>query len=276
VRFLSARRRHRYAGVVVVLFALTVFGGAYALASPASQVSANAAQSTQITEGRKLFAVSCASCHGLNAQGVDTKGPSLIGVGAAAVDFQVSTGRMPAQQPGPQMPEKKPAFNEEEIAQLAAYIGSLGPGPAIPGAKDLATGNLTDAEKAQGGELFRTNCAACHNVVGKGGALTWGKTAPNLDGATPRQMYEAMITGPAQMPVFSNQVITPHNKRQIIGYLQAVNHEPSRGGFSLGGLGPVPEGLAAWLVGIGSLVIIAVWIAAKTSRSTDRKGAQAR
>ncbi|MGH3488847.1 MAG: cytochrome bc1 complex diheme cytochrome c subunit [Actinopolymorphaceae bacterium] len=259
---LSAKRRHRLAGVTVVAVALGLFGGVYAVASPSSKAAEETAQSTQIEQGRKLFAVSCSSCHGLNAQGT-ADGPSLIGVGAAAVDFQVGTGRMPAQQPGPQLPAKKPVFNDEEIAALAAYVASLGPGPGIPAADHYATEELSDAEMAEGGELFRTNCASCHNVVGKGGALTWGKTAPNLDASTSRHIYEAMVTGPAQMPVFSDAVITPEDKQKIIGYLETVREEPSRGGFSLGGLGPVPEGLAAWIIGIGSLVIIAVWIAAK-------------
>ena len=272
MRFLSVRRRHRFAGAVVVLLALAAFGGVYALASPSSKASAEAAQSTQIEEGRKLFAVSCSSCHGLNAQG-GAEGPSLIGVGAASVDFQVGTGRMPAQQPGPQIPGKKVVFNDEEIEALAAYVASLGPGPGVPSRQDYDPAGLTDAEIAEGGELFRTNCASCHNVVGKGGALTWGKTAPNLDSTTTRHIYEAMLTGPAQMPVFADAVVTPENKRQIIGYLEAVKEEPSRGGFSLGGLGPVPEGLAAWIVGIGSLVIIAVWIAAK---GANVKGAKAK
>ncbi|MEQ4205912.1 cytochrome c [Actinopolymorpha sp. B17G11] len=263
---LSARRRHRFAGIVVVLFALGLFGGLYAVASPSSKAAEESAQSTQIEQGRKLFAVSCSSCHGLNAEGTELA-PTLIGVGAAAVDFQVGTGRMPAQQPGPQLPAKKPVFNDEEIAALSAYVASLGPGPGIPAADEYATEDLSDAEMAEGGELFRTNCASCHNVIGKGGALTWGKNAPSLDGSTSRHIYEAMLTGPAQMPVFSDAVITPEDKKKIIGYLEAVENEPSRGGFSLGGLGPVSEGLAAWLVGIGSLVIIAVWIAAKSATS---------
>jgi ubiquinol-cytochrome c reductase cytochrome c subunit len=260
---LGARRRHRFAGPVVVLMALAAFGGIYALASPSSQASADAAQSTQIEQGKKLFSVSCSSCHGLNAQGTNA-GPPLIGVGAAAVDFQVGTGRMPAQQPGPQIPEKRVTFSQEEISALAAYVASLGPGPAVPA--NTSPEGLSDAEIAEGGELFRTNCASCHNVAGKGGALTWGKYAPRIDDIQSRYVYEAMLTGPQQMPVFSDNVITPENKRQIIGYLQSLREQPSHGGFALGGLGPVTEGLAAWLVGIAALVIIAVWIAARTAK----------
>jgi len=273
VRFLSVRRRHRNAYVVVLLFALVAFGGVYALLTPSSDASTQSAQSTQVEEGRKLFAVSCSSCHGLNGQGTD-QAPSLIGVGAAAVDFQVGTGRMPAQQPGPQMPAKKPVFNEREIAALAAYVASLGPGPAIPGREEYDPAGLSDAEIAEGGELFRTNCASCHNVSGKGGALTWGKFAPNLQQTSERHIYEAMLTGPAQMPVFSDQVITPDDKRKIIGYVERIKAEPSRGGFGLGGLGPVPEGLAAWVIGIGTLVVIAVWIAAKGTKAGAKPGAK--
>ncbi|SDT06486.1 menaquinol-cytochrome c reductase cytochrome c1 subunit precursor [Actinopolymorpha singaporensis] len=269
---LSARRRNRFAGLVVVALALTVFGGVYAVASPSSKASADAAQSTQVEQGRKLFAVSCSSCHGLNAQGTNA-GPPLIGVGAAAVDFQVGTGRMPAQQPGAQIPKKPVAFNDQEIAALAAYVASLGPGPSVPSKQELDTSDLSDAEIAQGGELFRTNCASCHNVAGKGGALTWGKYAPNIDNTTDRHIYEAMLTGPQNMPVFSDQVITPKNKRQIIAYLDELKQQPSRGGFGLGGLGPVSEGVAAWLAGLGACIVLAVWIAAKTAR-TNGKGAQ--
>jgi ubiquinol-cytochrome c reductase cytochrome c subunit len=262
VRFLSARRRHPLAGVVVMLFALAAFGGLYAIAAPSTKASAEAAQSTQVEEGRKLFAVSCSTCHGLTGEG-GTEGPPLIGVGAAAVDFQVGTGRMPAQQPGPQIQKKTPVFNNEEIAALAAYVASLGPGAAIPDEAEYDTEGVTDAEMAEGGELFRTNCSGCHNVVGKGGALPWGRSAPNLDGVEPRHMYEAMLTGPQQMPVFGDKVLHPEDKRNIIAYLEEVQEQPKAGGFDLGALGPVTEGLFGWLIGIGGLIIATVWIAAK-------------
>lgn len=261
----AARRRHPLAGVAVMMLALVAFGGLYAIAAPSTQATTQTAKSTQIEEGRKLYAVSCSSCHGLNAEGTNA-GPPLIGVGAAAVDFQVSTGRMPAEQPGPQVPRKPKEFTDEEIAALAAYIDSLGPGPDIPDEKYYTAEGLTDAEIAEGGELFRTNCASCHNVLGKGGALPAGRYAPNLDHTEPRHIYEAMITGPQQMPVFSDKVIEPEDKRKIIGYLEEVRNQPNAGGLSLGSLGPVTEGLFAWLIGIGALVIIAVWIAAKGTK----------
>ena len=264
---LSARRRHPLAAVVVLLLALAATGGLYTAFAPASKAKAeDTAQSLAIEEGKKLYDVSCATCHGPNGEGVSTRGPSLIGVGAAAVDFQVGTGRMPAMQPGAQIPAKPPVFDEKETAALAAYVASLGPGPAIPGKEQYDPEGLTDAEIAEGGNLFKTNCAGCHNVSGKGGALPWGKYAPSLDGVSDKHIFEAMLTGPQQMPVFSDGVITPEDKKKIIGYLDTIRSEPSAGGLTLGGLGPVSEGLWGWLIGIGALVVATVWIAARGSK----------
>jgi ubiquinol-cytochrome c reductase cytochrome c subunit len=271
-RFLSARRRHRSAGLVVLLFGLLAVGSAYAAFAPDNAVADTSSQSQQIEEGKKLFAVGCASCHGLNAQGgTDGEGnstaPSLIGVGAASVDFQVGTGRMPAQQPGAQIPRKPPVYTPAEIEALAAYVASLGPGPAIPAQESYDISKVTDEQVARGGELFRTNCTACHNFAGKGGALPKGAYAPSLMGSTPKHIYEAMLTGPQQMPVFSDQVMTPQDKRDVIAYVNALQTQKDPGGFGLGRLGPVSEGLWGWLVGIGLLVGVAVWIGAKGVRA---------
>ena len=266
-RILAARRRHRFAGLVVLLLGLVTVGSAYAALMP-DAVADSSSRSQQIEEGRKLFAVGCASCHGLNAEGGtdgegNLAGPSLIGVGAAAVDFQVGTGRMPAMQPGAQIPEKPPVYTQEEIDALAAYVASLAPGPAIPPAEAYDVSAATEEQIARGGELFRTNCTACHNFAGRGGALPNGKYAPSLMDSSPRHIYEAMLTGPQQMPVFSDQVLQPEDKRDIIAYIVALQEERDPGGFGLGRLGPVSEGLWGWLVGIGLLVAIAVWLGAK-------------
>jgi ubiquinol-cytochrome c reductase cytochrome c subunit len=271
-RFLSARRRHRSAGLVVLLFGLLAVGSAYAAFAPDNAVADTSSQSQQIEEGKKLFAVGCASCHGLNAEGsTDGEGnrtaPSLIGVGAAAVDFQVGTGRMPAQQPGPQMPRKAPLYTPAQIEALAAYVASLAPGPAIPAQESYDISKVTDEQIARGGELFRTNCTACHNFSGKGGALPKGAYAPSLMGSTPKHIYEAMLTGPQQMPIFSDQVMTPEDKRDVIAYVNALQTQKDPGGFGLGRLGPVSEGLWGWVVGIGLLVAVAVWIGAKGVRA---------
>jgi ubiquinol-cytochrome c reductase cytochrome c subunit len=264
-RFLSARRRHRSAGLVVLLFGLLAVGSAYAAFAPDNAVADNSAQSQQIEEGKKLFAVGCASCHGLNAEGGGNgegkmAGPSLIGVGAAAVDFQVGTGRMPAKELGAQIEAKRQFFTEEEISALAAYVASLGPGPAIPSDKDV---DYSNSNIAEGGEIYRTNCAMCHNFAGSGGALTRGKYAPSLKKTTPRHMYEAMLTGPQSMPVFGDGTMTPEEKREIIGFLKTTSAEPSPGGLALGKIGPVSEGAVGWLVGLGALVACAVWLGAK-------------
>ncbi|TDD80603.1 c-type cytochrome [Actinomadura darangshiensis] len=299
---ITAWRRRPWAGYAVVLAALAAIGVIYAGFSPRTdraeaQSSAQAAQ--DLKHGQELFNKNCASCHGLNAEGTkDAKGnpiaPSLIGVGAAAVDFQVSTGRMPAMNPGAQVPRKEPvpAFNtsiktdyedpkeraeaekqkaeaEKNLADLRAYVASLGGGPEVPAA---AAVDPQGGDVALGGKLFRTNCAQCHNFTGQGGALTGGKYAPPLSGddVTPTQMYEAMLTGPQAMPVFNDTTLTPQDKKAVIAYLVQTREEPNPGGNGLGRIGPVTEGLAGWLVGIGLLVLAAMWITAKKPKKLKK------
>ncbi len=262
---LSARRRHPLAALVVLLFALAATGGLYAAFAPAEKAQADSAQSLAIEEGKKLYSVGCASCHGTSGQGSST-GPSLVGVGSAAVDFQVGTGRMPAQQPGAQVPRKKVIYTQQQIDQLAAYIASLGPGPAIPTKEQYSPDG---GDSASGGNLFRTNCAQCHNASGKGGALSNGKYAPSLEDVDPKHIYEAMLTGPQNMPSFPDSVMPEKDKKDIIAYLDKVDSAKSDnpGGLELGGLGPVSEGLFGWIFGLGALIAVAVWVAARTSKA---------
>ncbi|MGW2046827.1 cytochrome bc1 complex diheme cytochrome c subunit [Streptomyces sp. NPDC001858] len=264
---LSARRRHPLAALVVLLLALACTGGLYAVFAPASKAQADdTAQSLAIEEGKKLYAVGCASCHGTGGQG-SSDGPSLVGVGAAAVDFQVGTGRMPAAtSEGPQVVKKKNIYTQAQIDQLAAYISSLGAGPAVPTESEYSP---EGADIAKGGDLFRTNCAQCHNFTGKGGALTKGKFAPTLEGVDPKHLYEAMQTGPQNMPSFPDTTLSEQNKKDIIAYLHAVNSDDTNnpGGLELGGLGPVTEGLFAWIFGLGALIAVAVWVAARTAKA---------
>lgn len=247
--------------VVLLLVALVTVGGVYTVASSvgSAEAATDAAAQTLIDEGRKLYLEGCSSCHGLQAQGTQY-GPTLVGVGAAAVDFQVSTGRMPLAAPGVQAQAKAPQYNAEETAALAAYVASLAPGPRIPNAEEL---DYADADESKGGLLFRTNCAQCHQAAGQGGALTQGKWAPNLTGADPRIIYEAMLTGPENMPVFGDSTITPEDKRAIIKYIEALDSAPSPGGLSLGKIGPVTEGLFLWTALLGALIAVAVWIGIK-------------
>ena len=277
---LSRHRRGPLAGLVVLLLGLLLSGGLYTAFAPA-QADSQASETEQVAHGKRLFLASCAFCHGKNGEGVSSVregyqvGPSLVGVGAAAVDFQVGTGRMPLASPGAQAPRKPPVFSEEEIAALAAYVASLGPGPAIPSESDYSIEGLSEEEREEavvrGGQIFLTNCTACHNFNGAGGAMPRGGNAPNLHGVEPKHIYQAMLTGPQQMPNFSNSNLTPEDKRDVIAYLQSIQERPEYGGFSLGGLGPVSEGLFAWLVGIGGLVLAAVWIASHTTRSKRSK-----
>ena len=273
---LSTRRRSRYAAPAVLVAALLASGGLYYALSPAE--AAKSADASTIAEGRALFQVGCASCHGKNAEGIVTAkgnnyGPPLIGVGAAAIDFQVGTGRMPLAQPGAQAAKKKVIYTEDEIEALGAFIQSLGPGPAVPESEAFDTEDATNEEIVRGGQFFRTNCTACHNFAGSGGALPGGKYAPNLRGVTSKHIYEAMLTGPQQMPVFSDGVLSPEDKRDIIAYLKKQEQSPSYGGFTLGSVGPVSEGMFAWLVGIGSLVGVGIWLTSSSTRAKrTRKG----
>ncbi len=257
---LAAKRRHPLATAVLLMVGLFVMGLLYAAVTP-GKASAAATSQDDVAAGRALFLANCSTCHGLNAEG-RRNAPSLVGVGAASVDFQVGTGRMPMQNTGPQAPKNKVLFSDEEIQQMAAYVASLGPGPAIPSAEavDPAQGDVSE-----GSLIYRTNCAMCHNFSGSGGALTRGKYAPSLKEVTPTHIYEAMVTGPQSMPVFSDQTISPENKRDVIAFLKTIQEAPSPSGVTLGSFGPVAEGLVAWLLGLGLLIGVAVWLGAKAS-----------
>ena len=254
-------RRSPYAAILVILAGLLVSGGGYAAANAVVSAKSETPYSAQdIKTGNQLFLANCASCHGRNAEGTKAA-PSLIGVGAASVDFQVSTGRMPGAASGPQLTDKPAQFTEVQIKQLAAYVASLAPGPAVPTSNlDPNAGNTT-----RGGELFRINCAMCHNAVGAGGALTEGKWAASLRQASPKEIYEAMLTGPQNMPVFNDANLTPKDKQDIISYLTYVQQNPSAGGEELANLGPVAEGLFAWIFMLGGIVAITIWLGAKSN-----------
>jgi ubiquinol-cytochrome c reductase cytochrome c subunit len=261
VKRLTSRRRHPLAAIVVLLLALGAVGGIYAMVAPSGSAQAAAGPpAAQLEEGKSLFLTSCSSCHGLHAES-SSDGPSLIGVGAAAVDFQVGTGRMPLKTREAQAPRKKIQFNQQETSAIAAYVASLAPGPAIP-TEDMYA---TDGDMQEGGEIFRTNCAACHNFAGHGGALTRGKYGPSLTHTSAKHMYEAMLTGPESMPVFNDGALAPDQKKDVITYLQHMQKQPDPGGNALGRIGPVSEGLLLWTIVLSVLIGAAIWLGAKAS-----------
>ncbi|MBF4624458.1 cytochrome c [Clavibacter sp. VKM Ac-2872] len=254
-------RRSPLTTIALLAIGLLTTGGAYSMiqaGSASADVDLKSAQT--IDEGQKLFASNCATCHGMNATGTGVA-PTLIGVGAASVDFQVGTGRMPLQATTVQAPEKPTQFTDTQVKELAAYVASLAPGPAIPDGQYLDG----KGDAANGAELFRINCAMCHNVAAAGGALTEGKFAPSLKGVAPVHIYEAMVTGPQNMPVFNDTNISPEDKRDIITSLQYIEQNSTVGGADLGGLGPVSEGLFMWIFGLGGIVALTVWLTARSN-----------
>ncbi|MGK5171314.1 cytochrome bc1 complex diheme cytochrome c subunit [Geodermatophilus sp. CPCC 205761] len=253
-----SKHRRRVVNVAGLMAALVLTGGLYSFLSPAYATDeGTTSESAAEAAGRELYERSCITCHGDNLEGVPGRGPSLIGVGEAAVYFQVHTGRMPLVRQEADAPDKPAVFSDEEIDQLMAYVQANGGGPTLP------SGDLRDGDLALGGELFRLNCASCHNFVGQGGALSSGKAAPSLEDSTDLEIYTAMLTGPENMPVFGDNQLTPDEKRAIINYVQTIDSQADPGGAGVGRMGPVAEGLVIWVVGIGVLLFGIFWMGTK-------------
>jgi ubiquinol-cytochrome c reductase cytochrome c subunit len=222
--------------------------------TPARRAAAQQTPAAQAAAGKALFETSCITCHGIGGVGTN-QGPRLTGVGAASADFYLSTGRMPLPAPDIRARRKRPAFDRQQIDQLVAYVASLDPsGPPIP------TVNLAAADESRGGELFRQNCASCHGFAGGGGSLSEGNQAPPLWQATPLQIKEALRTGPGTMPVFSAQSLPDQDADAVVKYAAYLGQANNRGGAPLDYGGPIPEGLVAWLGGLGALIAASVWI----------------
>ncbi len=251
----TAVRGRKMSSYLVLLLALAVVGALYTALAPESraQNAPTADQSLQVKAGRDLYAVGCSTCHGLNLQG-GAGGPSLIGVGSSSVVFQVESGRMPLAAGAVQAARKDPKYSIGQTDQLAAYVQTFGGGPQLP------TGSLSDGNLQQGGELFRLNCASCHNFAGSGGALSYGKYAPTLRPSSARVIYAAMQSGPESMPRFSDGQLSADEKKAIVNYTRYITSGAQPGGNALGRAGPVPEGLLIWIVGIGGLVAGTLWI----------------
>ena len=260
------RLRRRLTGAVLLLVGLLFAGGVAATLTPKPQVAvADESSLALLRTGKQLFETSCVTCHGANLQGVPDRGPSLIGVGDAAVYFQVGTGRMPAMRGEAQAPRKDPIYDEHQVDAIGAYVQANGGGPVTPRDENgaVAQDSLIGSDVARGSVLFRLNCASCHNFTGKGGALSSGKYAPPLEDAKPAQVYTAMLTGPQNMPKFSNRQLSPEEKRDIVAYVNEATNTPDPGGYGLGGFGPTAEGMAAWIIGMVAVIGAAMWVGAR-------------
>jgi quinol---cytochrome-c reductase cytochrome c subunit len=204
----------------------------------------------QVPQGKEIFESNCASCHGAEGRGTEF-GPSLEQAGAASVDFQLRTGRMPLPEPGAPTLRKPPAFDDDEIDQIVAYIDSFSTGPDIPIVE------LSNASLPRGSELFASNCAPCHGATANGGAVGGDAFAPSLYASEPLDVAEATLVGPGQMPKFA---FTDEERNAVIAYVAYLQHERDPGGLDIGGIGPVPEGFVAWAFGMVVLVIVAMLI----------------
>lgn len=192
--------------------------------------------------GRDLYAGSCATCHGEDLRGVRDRGPSLIGVGAASADFYLSTGRMPIADPTDEPTRADPQYPKADVAALVAYVGSFG-GPRIPAA-DPARGDV-----ARGKETFTESCAGCHQVMGRGGIVT-GAFVPSLQDVSPREIAEAARIGPYLMPVFDAKRLPQQDLNDVAAYVAFSAKPDDRGGWGIGNIGPVPEGMVTWLLAV--------------------------
>jgi ubiquinol-cytochrome c reductase cytochrome c subunit len=233
------------------------------LAAPAAAAAATA---DQVTRGLHLYGRYCSSCHGPNGSGQARSGstragggpardqqvqaglgPPLVGVGARAADFYLRTGYMPLKRAGLQPRRSRLLLGPQEIDALIAYVASLGKGPPVPRPRP-ERGNLSEGQ-----HLFTQHCAGCHQVVAEGGYVT-GAVPPPLEDATAVQIAEAVRIGPYVMPVFSERQISNAEVDSIVRYVQWAKHPDDRGGWSLGHVGPVPEGLVTWFLAMSVLV----------------------
>jgi ubiquinol-cytochrome c reductase cytochrome c subunit len=236
---------------LLALVAVLCGAGALTLWAAPERPAAAVGQSTAgslAAAGRQLFLDGCQYCHGVDARGVPGRGPTLRGVGAAAADFYLSTGRMPLSEPTKEPVRTHPAYDATERRALVAYVASFG-GPAIP-TVDPAAG-----DSRLGRELFTEQCAGCHTVTGRGGVVP-GAVAPALQQATPTQIAEAVRVGPQLMPVYRETQLDQHELDSVASYVLAMRHPDDAGGWGIGDIGPVPEGLAAWLLAGAALLIV--------------------
>jgi ubiquinol-cytochrome c reductase cytochrome c subunit len=245
-----------FCALTAIALALGSSNGARGQGTPKPPPPPPGTTRAQVAEGRQLFLNSCSSCHGLDAHGVHGRGPSLHGVGERAADFYLSTGRMPLDNPHDQPLRHEPAFPRPKIDALIAYVGSLG-GPPIARA-DPARGSISE-----GFQIFSDKCAGCHQIVGAGGMVT-GARVPALQHATPTEIAEAVRIGPYLMPKFSEAQLNQQQLDSLVKYIRYTRAPDDAGGWGIGHVGPIPEGMVAWLLGLAALILIARVIGERT------------
>ena len=228
----------------------------------------NETDAGQLAAGQTLFVENCSSCHGIGAEG-GTRAPPLLGVGGATVDLWLSSGWMPLAEPTAE-PERKPAkFDRAQVLEIVKYVTSLA--PVTPGNPGIPFGlDISHADVAQGFSLFALNSAPCHTITGAGDALADGIVAPSLHGVTKTMVWEAIRTGPGNMPRFGPGTISPSQVVDIVGYVvKNIQHPTSPGGISLGGVGPVAEGFIGLFVGVGLALLAALWVGDRNEPEED-------
>jgi ubiquinol-cytochrome c reductase cytochrome c subunit len=225
---------------------ILAWGGSGAGAAPRPR---SVASSTEVQQGALLYQQSCVTCHGPDGAGTG-QAPTILGLGPAVVDFELSTGRMPLTRLGAQQVRKPPAFTRPQIQAIIAYLGSLAPGGTpIPDVRP-ALGSLSEGQQP-----FMANCAACHGATGNGGSVG-NAVAPNLHVATATQIGEAVRIGPGTMPVFSPATLTDRDLDSLVRYVLSLRRPQDRGGAGLGHAGPIIEGFVALLLGLGTIVVV--------------------
>lgn len=253
-----SRRRLGLAAALAAIAVVGVLLLAPGLVLGESGGSADPADPGNVARGRMLFVTGCSSCHGFEAGGIKGVAPSLHGVGAEAADFYLRTGRMPLTAPDQQPQRSQPAYPPDQIADLVAYVGSLG-GPPVP------TVSYHGTTLSGGQALFADNCSGCHQIVGRGGIVT-GAFVPSLVHSTPTEIAEAARIGPYLMPKFGEAGLSDTQLAAIVRYVRYLRAPPDRGGWGIGHIGPVPEGMVTWLIALPALLLLTRLIGERVER----------
>lgn len=241
-------------------------GSGSSLSAAELVVSNQLSEAQQLANGRTLFVESCSTCHGSDGRG-SSRAPNLVGLGGATIDLWMSTGWMPLAEPTAQPARKPSKFDRAQTLEIVKYVTSLGPstGPAIPESLDISSANV-----AQGFNLFALNCAPCHTITGAGDALASGIYAPPLHGVNKTIVWEAVRTGPGNMPRFGPGTLSPAQINGVVAYVvNYIQHPAHPGGIALGGVGPVAEGFIGLFVGVGACLLAAYWVGDRNERDDE-------